>query len=277
MMVLLIVMVENIIESDAEIDKFKEHYANGIEQFMGRKFHKALNSFTKAIKLNPNSSEAYNERGVTKFNIGKIVSANTDFKNAITNAENNYFAYLNRSRYLVMCGEYDDALGELSMANNIKPDNLHILVNLGLVEKYLHSYVDSNSDFYRASNIEPKNFQELLLQAFALMQIKHFGDSINSVNKAESKNVSLISSIIKGDCYRLWGKNEDAELAYNESIKIFNRMISKTTPEYLTILRAKQGLEQLFVSYKVNISNKGVFGVDSLKDRQIRNFLRLYK
>ena len=60
-----------------------------------KKYDSAINYFEKAIQLNPNFSEAYNNLGNTKKRVGKIDEAINCFEKAIQLKENNIQAYFN--------------------------------------------------------------------------------------------------------------------------------------------------------------------------------------
>jgi tetratricopeptide (TPR) repeat protein len=268
-----------IVKHDDNLIKYA--YDTGVEFARMGQFNEAILRFTELIKLNPENSEAYNCRAVCYFNIGRHVDAKYDFDSAVlrdeSNDERNYMLSLNRAQLFVYEGLYNKAKIILEGAKSLAPDNLSILVNIGLIEKFQGDELGAFSDFSHAANLNVKEYYDKLLLAFALIQIEDFNGAIKAINKLDSKQITSLSATIKGDCYRLWGKNSDSELAYTKSLKILDDVSIRTIDKYLIFRRDKQGIEQVQNSFKIKVPKIENPGIIALSNKQINNFLRLYK
>uniref|UniRef100_UPI00258A1BFB tetratricopeptide repeat protein n=1 Tax=uncultured Brachyspira sp. TaxID=221953 RepID=UPI00258A1BFB len=58
-------------------------------------YEEAIEDFDKAIKLNPDNTDAYNNRGFTKENLGLYEEAFKDYKKALELDPNNKYAMSN--------------------------------------------------------------------------------------------------------------------------------------------------------------------------------------
>ena len=67
------------------MSKASEYFTQAISE---EDKHKAIELYTKAIELNPNFSEAYNNRGILKEDSGDEVGAMMDFNMAIKKSPN---------------------------------------------------------------------------------------------------------------------------------------------------------------------------------------------
>lgn len=87
----------------------KEPFDKGIEYRMQGKFDEAIAEFNKAIEINPNDAQAYNNRGEAYFHKGNYDQAISDSNKAIELDPNSDQAYANRALAYHSKGEYDMA------------------------------------------------------------------------------------------------------------------------------------------------------------------------
>ena len=98
---------------------YKAHNNNGLIHGENKSFDLAIESFTKAIKANPQSKEAYNNRGVAKAASGDTNGAVKDFSKSI-NIDNTYLEpILNRSFVYEMKGQLDKACSDWKTAGRM--------------------------------------------------------------------------------------------------------------------------------------------------------------
>jgi len=53
----------------------RSFYLQDVKRLVEQDFCGALDNFNQALKINPNSASAYNDRGVTRYNVGDKHSA----------------------------------------------------------------------------------------------------------------------------------------------------------------------------------------------------------
>ena len=86
-----------------------------------RRFAEAVASYDKAIALKPNRAHQFNNRGNALMRLRRFVDALASYDKAITLDPHNVEAILNRARALFECRRYDDALVDCEKAVVIDP------------------------------------------------------------------------------------------------------------------------------------------------------------
>ena len=110
---------------------------------------KAIEAYSHAIKLNPNSASTYNNRGVVYDKKGKSDLAIEDFNTAMQLEPKNVGAYSNRGLVYNKMGDYDRAIVDFNAAIDLKPDYAIAYTNRGVV-------YNNKGDSDRASKTIPK-------------------------------------------------------------------------------------------------------------------------
>jgi len=83
---------------------------------------KALSSYSEAIRLKPDCSEAYCSRGKSKYHLGDYESAIEDYDEAIRLKPDFPEAYNRRGEVKSVLGEYESAFDDHTEAIRLKPD-----------------------------------------------------------------------------------------------------------------------------------------------------------
>ena len=102
-----------------------------------KKYDSAINYFEKAIQLNPNFSEAYNNLGNTKKRVGKIDEAIFCFEKAIQLKENNIEAYLNLANIYKENKKFNKLIKIYEKILSFNQNDLKTLYNLGSAYLFL--------------------------------------------------------------------------------------------------------------------------------------------
>ena len=114
--------------------------------FRNKDFHTALDFINKAIKINPNFAEAYNEQGNALHELKKLEEAIKSYNNAI----------------------------------NINPKYADAYYNKGLVLQELKKLESAVENYNKAIKINPKHIMSHNNKGFALQQLKKVDASLKS-------------------------------------------------------------------------------------------------
>lgn len=117
----------------------------------------AIEDFTKAIKGKPDYKNAFYNRGVSEFEIGKLMK-DTDFIRASINDFNKALeqdaqfadAYHNRGNAKVELGDLQGALKDFELAINFNPDDAKYYVNRGVTKGKMGNIEGAINDFNKA-------------------------------------------------------------------------------------------------------------------------------
>ena len=137
------------------------YYTYGNIQKKLKKFDNAIDSFQKAINLNPNFSEAYNNLGNTKKIINKRVEAINHYKKAILIKEDNIEALINLSIILKENNNYEDLINVYKKILKLDNNNVKTIYNLGSAQLFLGDINKGRECFEKAIQIDKSHVPSL--------------------------------------------------------------------------------------------------------------------
>lgn len=132
-----------------------EWFERGSEALIGERWKEALYAFTKAIKLEPDYAEAYNNRGATYHILGNYQQEIKDLNKAIKLKPDLVEAYFNRGTAYDMLGIYGRAIQDFHKAIELKPDYARAYLNRGIVYSWLGNYQQATEDYNKAIELKP--------------------------------------------------------------------------------------------------------------------------
>ena len=133
--------------------------------FKEKNFSSALNFINKAIKINPNFAEAYNEQGNALNELKKFQLAIKSYEQAIKLNPKYADAYHNKGLVLYALNEIDLAIENYDQAIKINPNHIYSHNNKGYALQKLKKIDSSVECFNNAFKIDP-NFDFLLGELF---------------------------------------------------------------------------------------------------------------
>jgi tetratricopeptide (TPR) repeat protein len=81
-----------------------------------------IEAYDNVIRLNPNLTDAYNNRGVAKKHLGRLSEAIADYDLAIAAKPDFAVAYFNRGDAKKTLGQYADAIKDFDKTIELRPD-----------------------------------------------------------------------------------------------------------------------------------------------------------
>jgi len=121
----------------------------------------AIVDFSKAIKLDPASSMAYNNRGNTLKGRGRQDEALADFAKALKLTPMNTMIYNNRANTYKAMGQYDKAVADLDRAIELNPSNAITYYNRACLES-ARKNTAAACDWLSKAIVKGFNEQELI-------------------------------------------------------------------------------------------------------------------
>ena len=109
----------------------------------------------EAIRLKPDYAEAYNNRGVAKFALGRYDDALADYDEAIRLKPDHARPYYNLGIVKAKLGRHDDALADYDEAIRLKPDYAGAFYNRGVAKDALGRHDDALADYDEAIRLKP--------------------------------------------------------------------------------------------------------------------------
>ena len=173
------------------------YYNYGNIQKKIKNYKEAINSFNKAIKLNPNFSEAYNNLG----NVNKLIDENDEaiknYKKAIKNKKDNLEAYFNLANVLKENKQYKETKNIYEKILKINDNNIDAQNNLGAIYSILGNFSIAREYFKKVIN---KN--NLFLENYKnYIDITKIDDSDEIFKKLKNMSVYNLSQKNKIDMF----------------------------------------------------------------------------
>lgn len=100
---------------------------------------KAIEYLHKAIEINDEEPDLYNELGIINFLDGKIIEAIGIFNEGIEKTDHDYKLYFNRGLGYIQLGEYNLALKDVKMAYELNPKDENVVNQLKELEDLMSS------------------------------------------------------------------------------------------------------------------------------------------
>ncbi|MGD9193529.1 MAG: tetratricopeptide repeat protein [Desulfobacterales bacterium] len=115
--------------------------------------NKAINYWNHAIKKDPQSAKALNNRGVAYYDLKLYQKAINDYDQAISLDPSYVAAFNNRGNSFYQQNEYRLALADFNESLRLKPDHSKAHFNRGLVYYQLNNKDQACGDFQRACDL----------------------------------------------------------------------------------------------------------------------------
>ncbi|XP_052040667.1 tetratricopeptide repeat protein 6 isoform X1 [Apodemus sylvaticus] len=133
-------------------------------------FQMAFESFTKAVKANPEFAEAFYHRGLCKVKLNKQNSI-LDFNRALTLNPKHYQAYLSRVAYYGLKGRYSKAILNCNEAIRLYPESVRAYICRGVLKYYNRNYKLGIIDLSTAVNMDKNSYTAFYNRALCYTKI----------------------------------------------------------------------------------------------------------
>ncbi|NCR17908.1 MAG: tetratricopeptide repeat protein [Microcystis aeruginosa LL13-03] len=122
-----------------------------------KEYDKAMADYNKAIEINPQLFQAYHNRGNVYRDLKEYDKAMADYNKALEINPKHPYAYNNRGWVYYNLKEYDKAMADYNKALEINPQYAMAYNNRGVVYSDLKEYDKAMADYKKALEIDPKH------------------------------------------------------------------------------------------------------------------------
>jgi tetratricopeptide (TPR) repeat protein len=193
----------------------------GNEKYKSKDFRGALADYNQAIKLDPNYTEAYINRGTARSDLGDQQGAVADFNQAIKINPNLAEAYYNRGFIRIELGDQQGAVADFNQAIKLDPNFVEAYINRGLVRHKSGDQQGAVADFNQAIKINPKLAQAYINRGLVRYQLGDQQGAVADFNQAIKINPNLAEAYYnRGLVHHKSGDQQGAVKDYNQAIKI---------------------------------------------------------
>ncbi|MEM7591363.1 MAG: tetratricopeptide repeat protein [Cyanobacteria bacterium P01_A01_bin.83] len=140
---------------DSSIELIESWFNLGLKHASAGEFDKAIASWEKALKINPNLAEAWHNRGSALGRLGSYEAAVESFKSALEIDPQNHQAWNDHAHALYQLQNWTEAVNSWSNAIKIMPGNYLFWYNRGCALEQLEQWQDAIASYEKALEIKP--------------------------------------------------------------------------------------------------------------------------
>jgi tetratricopeptide (TPR) repeat protein len=151
-------------------------------------FQERKSDFNEAVKLSPNLSEAFFNRGILKYEKGDIKAALADYSKSISLNRANIPALINRA---ILTGfDLEDpitAMEDLNYALSLEPNNASVLLNMGNIRLYsLNEPEKAYHNYLEALKYNPDSNEAKYNLSICLVKMRRFEEAKKEIERTIS-------------------------------------------------------------------------------------------
>jgi tetratricopeptide (TPR) repeat protein len=201
--------------------KADDFYIQGGDKYEKADYQGAIQAFNQAIQLNPNYSEAYNNRGNARFQSGNNEDAIADYNQALRINPNYTDAYTNRGTIRSLLGDNQGAIADYNQALRINPNDAQAYNNRGVDRSKSEDHEGALADFNEVLRINPNDAQAYNNRGNARGYLGDNESAIADYNEAlriNPNNSEVYSN--RGNARFDLGDKKGAIVDFNQAVRI---------------------------------------------------------
>ena len=210
-----------------QVEDIQYFFNAGISYSQEDKHELAIESYKKAIEINPNYSQIYYNLAITYFKINQYDLAIINFKKATELDPNFHLAFNNLGIIYAQKKQYDLAIEYFNKALTVNNSDIGTYLNLANTYFNKNEY-DSAAEYYRkVLDLNPNDANAYVKSGIILSKKDETDKAILYYQKAlelEPENVEALYSL--GDAFKIKKETEKAIYYYEEAVKL-----KKDSPE----------------------------------------------
>ncbi len=136
--------------------KAEDYFDSGLQKHNEENYSQSIEDYDKAIELNPEYVDAYNNRGNAYDDLGEYQQAIEDYDKAIELNPEDPDAYINRGLSYNSLGKYQQATEDYDKAIELNPEDPDAYYSRGLAYNSLGVYHAAIEDYGNAIELNPE-------------------------------------------------------------------------------------------------------------------------
>ncbi len=189
----------------------------------------AEQDYLRALEVNPNQPETYNNLGALYMQQGKNGAAASYFSEALARNPSYFRARLNRGIAYTKMGDLTSAQLDFAAAAALRPNDPVLLYNRGLAYLEANKFEVAEDSFSHAIAVQPNNALLYVGRARALAKLGYPADAYDDLTQAIALNPNdALAYYYLGD---LVYRNGDSDLGLGALVKV-KELAPKYAPAY---------------------------------------------
>jgi len=184
-------------------------------------YSKALSDLTRAIVLNPEFTEVYCNRGIVYSQLDRYDEAIADYTHAIALEPKSGKAYFNRGNTYIEMKYYNEAILDYNEFIKIDPNYAEAYYNRGTAYSKLRKINEAFSDFNKAIEIDPNYANVYYNRGVEHANLNHLTDALSDFNKVIELNQKDATAYAnRGVVYSMLNQPDRAIPDFNKAIEL---------------------------------------------------------
>ena len=194
---------------------------SGNRHFQQGKYEEAIADYNEAIRINPESAEAYYNRGTTKDMLGRHEEAIEDYKEASRVNPQFAQAYYNRGNAKDALGRHEEAIEDYDEAIRINSQYAQAYCNRGTVKLTLDQHNEAIEDYDEAIRINLQFAKAYYNRGIAKGMLGWYEEAIADFNETIRISPQFAEAYgNRGNAKVALGRYDDAIADYDQAIRI---------------------------------------------------------
>jgi len=239
---------------------------------------KARAAALRAIELNEGLAEAHTSLAAIAQNYDwDWATAEKEYRRAIELNPNYATAHHWYAECLALQGRFDESFAEIGKARELDPLSLIIAADYGAFLYFSRQYGPAIQQFHTVLEMDP-DFPRAQMITYAYVEEGRFPEALQIVDRWKSGRGAGWGWPMSAYVYGRWGKQHEAEQAFQETLKLSRR--ARLEPSNYMLLniglgKKKEALDWLEKAYDERTSNMNAIKVDPVYD-PLRNEPRFH-
>lgn len=198
-----------------------EWFEKGYSFVVSGNFNRAIDAFSKAIKLDQKDAGAYVNRGIAYGNVGNDKQAINDFDKAIQLDQKYAKAYYNRGVAYGKLDNYEQAIKDYDKAIELDQQYAMAYNNRGVTYRNLGNYNRAIKDYDKAIELDQKSAGAYVNRGNAYGALGKHKQAIKDYNKAIELDPKYVDAYaVRGIAYGNLGNYKQAIKDYDKAIDL---------------------------------------------------------
>ncbi len=198
-----------------------EYYERGNQALQRDEYQPAINDYTRAIALQSDYADAYNNRGFAYDEIGEYQAAIKDYDKAIELKPDDAEVHNNKGVAYGNIGEYQAAIRDYDKAIALQPDYALAYYNKGIAYANIGEYQAAIRDYDKAIALQPDYALAYYNKGFAYDEISEYQAAIRNYDKAIELEPDYANAYNnRGIAYGNIGEYQAAIKDYSKAIEL---------------------------------------------------------
>jgi len=199
----------------------EKHHKAGLKLGSQGRLKEAIAEFDEAIRLDPNLSGTYNNRGIVYARLGQFQRAIQDFDEALRLDPQDAVAYYNRATAYYHLDQFQSAIQDLEEAIRLNPQDAEAYYYRGLSYVNLGQFQQAIQDFNQAIRLNPRFAEAYCKRGTAYIRLGQFQQAIQDFDQAISLDPQNAEAyVMRALVYTLLNMDTEAQQDFDRAVRL---------------------------------------------------------